>query len=206
MKNIKNIVFDLGGVIMNLDVPKTIEAFRELGIDNIVNDTGHTYQHSFFYELEIGKISEDEFLESLFNLSDQEPTNQQITAAWNTMILDMPKERIDFLNNLKTKYNLFLLSNTNSIHQKKYLDDFKEHYKTSFNKIFKKAYYSHEIGIRKPDAAVFNFILNDSSLKAEETLFVDDALSNIESAQNAGIQIYHLQNYNVFGVLDFLNK
>jgi HAD superfamily hydrolase (TIGR01509 family) len=206
MTNIKNIVFDLGGVIMNLDVPKTIKAFKELGINNIVNNTGHAYQHPFFYELEVGKISEDEFLESLFNLSDQEPTNQQITAAWNTMILDMPKERVDFLHNLKTKYNLFLLSNTNSIHQKKYLDDFKEDYKTSFNKIFNKAYYSHEIGIRKPDAAVFNFILNDSNLKAEETLFVDDALSNIEAAQNVDIQTYHVQNYNVLGVLDFLKK
>jgi putative hydrolase of the HAD superfamily len=206
MKNIKNIVFDLGGVIMNLDVPKTIEAFRELGIDNIVNDTGHAYQHSFFYELEVGDISADAFLESLFNLSDQEPTYQQITEAWNMMILDMPKERIDFLHNLKTKYNLFLLSNTNSIHQKKYLNEFKEDYQTSFNKIFKKAYYSHEIGIRKPDATVFNFILNDSNLRAEETLFVDDALSNIEAAQNAGIQTYHVENYNVFGVLDFLKK
>jgi HAD superfamily hydrolase (TIGR01509 family) len=206
MKKIKNIVFDLGGVIMNLDVPKTIEAFKELGIKNIVNDTGHTYQQSFFYELEVGKISEDTFLESLLNLSDKSPSYQEIKKAWNEMILDMPKDRIDFLNDLKTSYNIFLLSNTNSIHQKKYLDDFKDDYKTSFNKIFKKAYYSHEIGIRKPDVEVFNYILNDSNLKAEETLFMDDSFSNIEAAQKAGIETFHVKDYNTFDVLKLLNK
>lgn len=206
MKKVKNIILDLGGVIMSLDVPKTIKAFTELGIKNIVNNTGHAYQHSFFYELEEGKISEDTFLNSLRNLSDRKLDNLEIITAWNEMILDMPKERIDFLLNLKSKYNIFLLSNTNSIHQKKYLDEFKDYYQIEFNDIFKKAYYSHEIGIRKPDVEVFNFILNDSSLKAEETLFMDDAISNIESAQKAGIQTFHVQDYNIYDVFELLNK
>lgn len=206
MKHIKNIVFDLGGVIMNLDVPKTIEAFKALGIHNIVNSTGHAYQHSFFYEFEVGKISEDTFLNSLLNLSDKSPNHQEIKKAWNEMILDMPKNRITFLENLKPIYNLFLLSNTNSIHQKKYLDNFKEENQTSFTEIFKKAYYSHEIGIRKPNAAIFNFILKDSNLKATETLFIDDALSNIEAARKIGIQTFHVQDYNTMDVLKLLNK
>jgi putative hydrolase of the HAD superfamily len=206
MKNIKNIVLDLGGVIMSLDVPKTIEAFKELGINNIVNDTGHNYQYSFFYEFEIGKISEDTFLKSLRNLSEQSPKDTQIKEAWNQMILDMPKNRIDFIKNLKTDYTLFLLSNTNSIHQKKYLDEFQEDYKSSFNDIFKKAYYSHEIGIRKPDEEIFHFILKDSNLKAEETLFLDDSLSNIEGAQKVGISTFHVQDYNTADVLNILKK
>ena len=206
MKHIKNIVFDLGGVIMNLDVPKTIGAFKELGINNIVNKTGHNYQYSFFYEFEVGEISEDIFLESLLKLSDQTPNFYEIKEAWNEMILEMPKDRITFLESLKTTYNLFLLSNTNSIHQKKYLDECKKQHQVSFNKIFKKAYYSHEIGIRKPDAAVFNFILNDSNLKAEETLFIDDSLKNIEAAQKIGIQTFHVQNYNTMNVLKLLDK
>lgn len=204
MSNIKNIVFDLGGVIMNLDVPKTIDAFKTLGIKNIVNDTGHHYQYSFFYDFEIGKISENDFLESLFNLSDKSPSHQEIITAWNAMILDMPKERIDFLKNLGKNYSLFLLSNTNSIHQKEYLDAFKNSYKSSFNDLFKKAYYSHEIGIRKPDEAVFNFILEDSNLMASETLFVDDAISNIEGAQKVGIKTYHVQNYDTVNILKVL--
>ena len=204
MKKIKNIILDLGGVIMGLNVPKTIESFKKLGIHDIVNNTGHAYQYPFFYELEVGKISEDTFLESLRNLSEQKPSYQEIIKAWNEMILDMPKERVDFLYKLKDNYTIYLLSNTNSIHQKKYLDEFKDTYKISFNDLFKKAYYSHEIGIRKPNVEVFKYILNDSNLKAEETLFMDDALSNVEAAQEAGIQGFLVEDYNLFNVLDVL--
>lgn len=206
MSTIKNIVFDLGGVIMNLDVPKTIEAFKKLGIQNIVNETGYHYQYSFFYDFEIGKISEKYFLDSLLNLSEKSPSHQEIIQAWNAMILDMPKERIDFLTDLGKNYTLFLLSNTNSIHQKEYLDTFKNSYNSSFNDIFKKAYYSHEIGIRKPDEAIFNFILQDSNLIAAETLFVDDAISNIEGAKKVGIKTYHVQNYDTINILKVLNQ
>ena len=205
MNKIKNIVFDLGGVIMNLDVPKTIKAFKNLGIKNIVNDTGHHYQYSFFYDFEIGKISETDFIKSLCNLSDKSPTHQEIITAWNAMILDMPKERIDFLKDLGEKYSLFLLSNTNKIHQKEYLDTFKNSFDSKFNDLFKKAYYSHEIGVRKPDKAVFKFILEDSNLVAGETLFVDDALSNIEGAQKVGIKTYHVQNYDTKNILKLLH-
>ena len=206
MKKIKNIVFDLGGVIMNLDVPKTIEAFKALGIQNIVNETGHHYQYSFFYDFEIGKISENDFLESLFNLSDKSPNHLEIITAWNAMILDMPKERIDFLKELRKNYSLYLLSNTNKIHQKEYLDTFKNSFNSSFNDLFKKAYYSHEIGVRKPDEAIFKFILQDSNLVAEETLFVDDAISNIEGAKKVGIKTYHVQNYDTVNILKVLNQ
>lgn len=205
MKHIKNLVFDLGGVIMNLDVPKTILAFKELGIDNIVNDTGHHYQHSFFYEFEVGRISEASFLDSLSQLSVQSPSETAIKEAWNKMILEMPQDRIAFLESLQPNYNLFLLSNTNSIHQKKYLDAFKKEHQTSFNQLFKKAYYSHEIGIRKPDEVIFHYILKDSNLKAEETLFIDDSFSNLEGAQKAGIQTFHVQNYNTKEIIALLD-
>jgi HAD superfamily hydrolase (TIGR01509 family) len=201
MNKIKNIIFDLGGVIMNLDVPRTINAFDALGIKNIVNDTGHHYQYSFFYDFEIGQISEDTFLQSLSNISKKSNSFKEIKQAWNTMILDIPKDRIDFLQNLKEDYNLFLLSNTNSIHQKKYLTEFNEKYKFSLNTLFKKSYYSHEIGIRKPDLEVFNFVLKDSSLIAEETLFVDDSLINIKSAENSGMNTFHIKNYNIKSIL-----
>ncbi|UAM96775.1 HAD family phosphatase [Polaribacter litorisediminis] len=205
MKHIKNLVFDLGGVIMNLDVPKTILAFKELGIDNIVNDTGHQYQHSFFYNFEIGEISEAQFLKALKHLSNQSLHDEQIIHAWNKMILEMPQDRIAFLQSLHPNYNLFLLSNTNSIHQKKYLDAFKKEHQTSFNQLFKKAYYSHEIGIRKPDEAIFHYILKDSNLKAEETLFIDDSFSNLEGAQKSGIHTFHVQNYNTKDIVALLD-
>jgi putative hydrolase of the HAD superfamily len=201
MKKIKNIIFDLGGVIMNLDVPRTIKAFDEIGINNIVNDTGHNYQHSFFYDFEVGHISEDIFLQSLSNLSNQSNSYLEIKQAWNEMILDIPENRIDFIKSLKESYNLFLLSNTNSIHQIKYLNDFEDKYKYSFNNLFQKVYYSHEIGIRKPDEKVFQFILEDSRLIPEETIFVDDSLENINSADKFDINTFHIKNYNIKSIL-----
>lgn len=197
MKRIKNLVFDLGGVIMNLDVPKTIKEFEVLGIKNIVNETGHHYTESIFYDLEIGKVSEDEFLEKLKSLSSLNPTISQIRDAWNAMILDMPRERIEILIDLKKRYNIFLLSNTNSIHQLKFLTEVNEANDFIFNELFQKAYYSHEIGIRKPNVESFEFVLNDSNLNPSETLFLDDSLQNIDSAKSVGMEGCLILNGNL---------
>ena len=196
MDEIKNIVFDLGGVIMNLNVPKTILKFERLGITNIVNDTGHHYTDPIFYDFEIGKVSEFEFIEKLRKKSSLQPSYEEIRDAWNAMILDMPRERIDILLNLKKKHNIFLLSNTNSIHQKKFLSEVNEANNFSFNNLFEKAYYSHEVGIRKPDEEVFRFILENSEINAEETLFVDDSLDNIKAAQTLGIKPFYITANN----------
>lgn len=197
MSKVKNIVFDLGGVIMNLDVPKTIKALHKIGIEKIVNNTGHNYHHYFFYDFEVGDISEEQFLESLQKLSNKKLNFSEIKQAWNEMILNIPLDRINFLKDLKEEYNLFLLSNTNSIHQFKYLSEFNHKYGYSFNSLFQKAYYSHEIGLRKPDEKVFDFILKDSTLKASETLFIDDSLTNIKAAKKAGINTFHIVDYNI---------
>ena len=97
------------------------------------------------------------------------------------------------------------MSNTNSIHQKKYVDAFKKEHQTPFHQLFEKAYYSHEVGIRKPNEEIFQFILEDSNLKAAETLFIDDSFSNLEGAQKAGIQTFHVQNYNTKDILALLD-
>jgi glucose-1-phosphatase len=201
MKTIKNIIFDLGGVIMNLDVPKTIRALHKIGIEKIVNNTGHNYHHSFFYDFEVGAITEEQFLESLQKLSKKKLSFSEIKEAWNEMILDIPADRINFIKDLKKEYNVFLLSNTNGIHQLKYLSEFEEKYKYKFNSLFQRVYYSHEIGIRKPDRKVFQFILEDSRLIPEETLFVDDSLENINSAYKSDINTFHIKNYNIKSIL-----
>jgi HAD superfamily hydrolase (TIGR01509 family) len=196
MNKIKNIIFDLGGVIMNLDVPKTIIEFEKIGITNIVNNTGHHYTDPIFYDFEIGKVSEFEFIEKLKSISILDPSTNEVIEAWNAMILDMPSERIDILLNLKENYKIFLLSNTNSIHQKKFISEVNEENNISFNDLFQKAYYSFEVGIRKPDKEVFEFTLNESNLNPKETLFVDDSIDNIKAAQDIGIQTYHIDGKN----------
>lgn len=193
-KNIKNIIFDLGGVIMGLDVPKTIKEFEKIGITNIVNNTGHHYTDPIFYDFEIGKVSEFEFMEKLNSISRLNPSVTEVRDAWNAMILDMPCEKINILLNLRETYNIFLLSNTNSIHQEKFLREVNEVNNMSFNDLFVKAYYSHEVGIRKPNREVFEFVLNDSGLEPQETLFVDDSLENLRAASNIGIETFHIKD------------
>lgn len=199
---IKNIIFDLGGVIMNLDVPRTIKAFENIGITDFVNDTGHHYKNPVFYDFETGKVSESEFVEELANISANSLSGTQIREAWNAIILDMPIERIKFLLDLKKKYKIYLLSNTNSIHQEKFLRETNEANDFSFNELFEKAYYSHEIGIRKPNEEVFHFVLKDSKLNTDKTLFVDDSLQNINSAQKTGLRTFHIKNYNLLSLID----
>lgn len=195
-KNIKNIIFDLGGVIMGLDVPKTIREFERLGIKNVVNDTGHHYTDAVFYDLEIGKVTDVEFIEKMKTKSELNPSSEEIRKAWNAMILEMPREKIEVLFHLKENYNIFLLSNTNSIHKAKFIREVNGENNISFNDLFKKAYYSHEVGIRKPDKQVFEFVLNDSVLEPQETLFVDDSLENLKAAEDLGIKTYHVSGYN----------
>jgi len=197
MKNVKNIIFDLGGVIMNLDVPKTISALREIGVTDIVNNTGHHYKYSFFYDFEIGKITPQDFINELRNLSSENPSDAQLQNAWNAMIFDIPKDRVDFIKSLKPNYNIYLLSNTNAIHQKKFLDEFEKAQGFKFNTLFEKAYYSHEIKIRKPDEAIFTYVLKDSQLQAEASIFIDDSIDNIKAAEGLGLQTFHIKDYNL---------
>jgi len=205
MNKIKNIVFDLGGVIMNLNVPRTILEFERIGIKNIVNDTGHYYTDPIFYNFEIGKVSESDFIDRLSSISYLNPSKNEIKEAWNAMILDIPKERIEILVNFKKKYKIYLLSNTNSIHQKKFITEVNEKNNISFNELFQKAYYSHEIGFRKPNAEAFEFIIKDSEMNPSETLFVDDSIDNIKTAKIIGINTYHIEGNNSIEKL-FLNN
>ena len=204
VSKIKNIIFDLGGVIMNLAIHNTIKAFEELGIKNIVDKAGHYYKYPVFYDLEIGEISDIEFIRQLQELSTQNVPHERIKQAWNAMILDMPKDRIDFILNLKNGYRVFLLSNTNSIHKEKFELAFNEQNSFLFTELFEKIYYSHEVGMRKPDEKIFHFVLEDSKLEPQETLFIDDSIQNINTAKRLGIRIFHLQNESLLADLDII--
>jgi putative hydrolase of the HAD superfamily len=177
---IKNIIFDLGGVVLNLDQEKTLRAFKRLG----ANLEELNLENSIFLDFETGKVDEDYFLQSIFTLLKGNASKEQITQAWNSMLLELPAHRVEIIKQLKSKYRLFLLSNTNIIHIKAV---FEEHGKTIFEELFEKIYLSHEIGIRKPDVACYEYVLRDANLKGSETVFVDDNRMNIKGAESAGI-------------------
>jgi len=199
MVNIKNIIFDLGGVIMDIDVKQTMRAFSRLGIGNIEDYFGHGFAASFFSDHEAGRISDEEFLEEIKMLLTEESgdvaievSDEAVIDAWNALLLEFPPERISLLKEIKSRYRLFLFSNTNAIHY----DKFREMYRNSFSgeleDLFEKAYFSHSMGHRKPDTTGFELIIRENALDPKQTLFVDDAFINVEGALKTGLKGLYL--------------
>ena len=191
MKKIKYIIFDLGGVILNIDYSLTIKSLINLGVKNAGLLYSKKSQAEIFNKLEIGEISEKKFLQEIGKKTNG-AEEKHIKRAWNSMILDLPKSRMSILKKLKKNYTLFLLSNTNSIHIKKIQKQLGEEQYKSFLELFEKIYYSHEIGMRKPDPNIFKFIINENDLIEEEVLLVDDSIQHIESANNLKLSTYHI--------------
>ncbi|MGC8751109.1 HAD family hydrolase [Hydrotalea sp.] len=193
MKKVHNIIFDLGGVFINLDFQKTTQAFQQLGIQNFQHFFSQNHSNELFIALETGKITPNEFFESLRKTTGINADNQTITEAWNAMLLNFPPERIEWLNKINKQYPVYLFSNTNIIHYNSFMQLFQRDIgMQNFNEQFVKAYYSHEMGMRKPDVDGFEYILQQNNLKPEETLFIDDTLANINTANALGFQTIHL--------------
>ncbi|GAA4300987.1 HAD family phosphatase [Nibribacter koreensis] len=191
--SIKNIIFDLGGVIINLDYAKSTDALRAFSKANDQVAFSQKAQSELFDQYEMGQISSEAFRQMLRQEYNMEATDAQIDEAWNAMLLDIPAERIELLRELGKKYKLFLLSNTNAIHMLAFNEIIAQSFQMpSLDSLFDQVYYSHLVGKRKPDAAVFEQILAENGLKREETLFIDDSIQHIESAQKLGIQTLHL--------------
>lgn len=186
-KRIKNIILDLGVVIINIDSDRTVQAMKSLGFENFEKSYTLFKQIDLFDKLEKGQITPDEFRSRLREHINKDVSNESIDSAWNAMLLDFPKQRIDFIQKLGEKYNLFLLSNTNEIHYQKYSKDFKSVFGFEFNSLFKKAYYSHQVGKRKPEPAIYEYLISDSGIHPHESLFVDDLEVNLKAAQEKGI-------------------
>ena len=193
MATYENIIFDLGGVLLNIDYHKTSKAFENFGIHNFDELFSQFKANELFERLETGNISEEDFYTSIQQYSNLSLTINEIKTAWNAMLLNFRVDSIKFLNTISSKYNLYLLSNTNSIHHKAFIEIYKKEVgEPSIDSYFKKSYYSHLIGKRKPHLETYRFVLNDSNLKAGETLFIDDSINNIEAAKETGLKTHHL--------------
>jgi len=152
-------------------------------------------QQNIFNSFEKGEVTSKEFIEYIKKKVRLKISDKQIIDSWNAMLLDLPQHRFDFIQSINKKYNIYLLSNTNSIHisEFKKIIDKNIGYK-KFIKSFKKVYLSSEIGLRKPDKKCFNCVLNENNLLADETLFIDDSIQHINGAKQVGLKTYHLLN------------
>jgi len=193
MPEIKNIIFDLGGVLMNIDYDRTTSAFLKLGVTDFKEMYSQVSANKVFEKFETGHISEDHFYDHMANKGSKPLNPLQVRDAWNAMILDFRLESFQFLKTLKTKYNLYLLSNTNVIHKSAFEKIYiQQTGLTSIDIFFTKTYYSHILGLRKPNSNIFEFVLEDAGLVPEETLFIDDSSGNVITAKKSGIKTHLL--------------
>jgi glucose-1-phosphatase len=204
MTKIKNLIFDLGNVIIDLDMERTFAQLRHyLGADYGAA-LKNLFDKDVFIEYEIGNISETEFLHHLRAVADMPVGIGQLRDAWNALLLDIPFQRLEMLERLKQKYQVFLLSNTNDSH----LYYVHGYLKTVYGienfeeRFFHRPYYSHLLGLRKPNRDIYEFVLKDAQLNPAETMFFDDMLVNVKGAQSVGIQaILHRAGMEIVDVL-----
>lgn len=192
---IKNIILDWGGVITDLHFDRAKIAFKQIGTDIFDENVPHDADNELFTSFETGRISAAEFRSRIRNHTAMKLTDDQIDKAWCSVLGDLPADRWLLLEQLNKYYHTFLLSNTNEIHRNYYYKFLNGIYGTrGFSQLFKKTYFSFELGMRKPDAEIYSYVLQDSQLDPGETLFIDDFIENIETASQLGIQTIHLKH------------
>jgi putative hydrolase of the HAD superfamily len=189
----KALILDFGGVLLNIDYEAPIREFKKLGIENFRELFTQASQSDLFDEFEKGKISNEKFLEEMKILSGKNISHEEIEHAWNSILLDFPEEKMKLLEKLKHGYNLFLLSNTNEIHIRHFENAMNEKFgENYFHSHFEKIYFSSRMGMRKPDTEIFEFVLKENGLVAEETIFIDDSIQHVMGAKKTGINALHL--------------
>jgi len=194
LKGIRNIVLDLGGVILDLDVNKSIELLSALGLPGEENLDIIFSKYPFFLKFETGRVSPDEFIDSLSTQLGDHTPKEKIIEAWNAMILGFQPDTLKLLSGLSKEYRMFLLSNTNALHEVYYNDILHmKHGIPNLTDIFEKVYYSHDVNMRKPDHEIFQHVLVDSQLNAGETLYIDDTEVHVKAAGELGMHAYHLR-------------
>ena len=194
IKGIKHIIFDLGGVILNIDYKLTEQAFIEAGITNFPELYSQLRQTDLFDKFEIGAMPAAEFVSELQKAAPSPISKMQVLDAWNAMILEYPLRRLQILQQLRLYYDLFLLSNTNEVHEATFNNVLmRNHGIPNIGVFFDKIYLSHRVGMRKPMPEIFMRVLDENGLKPEETLFIDDSPQHIAAAEALGIQTIYLE-------------
>lgn len=197
MSAYKNLIFDLGNVIVDIDFSKVVAEFQKISDTNFSELLSYQQQHQLFDLFEVGKISARQLRDELKKFLKHNVTDEQIDFAWNSIITGYPEEKFSLLADLKKRYKTFALSNTNEIHVGTMDEALKEKFGADGMKdFFSGIYYSNQIGMRKPDKEIFEFVLKKENLKPQYTFFVDDKTENVEAAKRLGIQAFHLAERN----------
>jgi len=187
-QNVKNVILDLGGVLVDIEPSNTVEAFKRIMQPDIYESINWEDATEALCSMEVGKWDKSQFFGYFKKICKPSVIEEEIIDAWNAMVLEFPHERVEMVKSLAQKYNLFLLSNTNEIHISCFEQDFKNRYHIHLPDLFSKVFYSSEIGFRKPHAESFHYVLNHAGIIAEETVMVDDREDNCRMAESIGMQ------------------
>ena len=190
-KNIKNIVFDLGGVLIDLDFKSAINGLQKAGFANVKEQLQAFDREGIFQKFEVGEISADEFRAAIWENAIVTLTDTEINNLWNLMLLEIPREKLELILDLRSKYMVYLLSNTNSIHWDYVCKNAFNYRGFRVNDYFEETFLSFEMHLAKPDKAIYKKMLNDANLLPEETLFIDDSEANCKAAAEVGIHAHH---------------
>ena len=190
LKGIKTLVIDFGGVLIDLDRPRCVDAFAGLGLPDVESMLDVCHQHGFFRLHEQGLLTDEEFRAKIHRRIPRPVTDEQIDAAWNSFLVGIPAYKLDFLLELRRRYTVYLLSNTNGIHWQWALEHAFNYRGHRVEDFFDRIFLSYEMKLVKPDAEIFRRVIAETGLTPAETLFIDDAESNCLTAQSLGIHTY----------------
>lgn len=205
MARIKNIVFDFGGVLLDLDQNASFKAFSDLLGEEITQENAIEKMGTFLLDFERGDITNETFIWKIQHLRQGNLEPLKIIRAYNAMLLGIREEIFSFLTQVSKKYNIYILSNTNAIHLQYVRSAILErhHNRTDWDELFTKTYYSHEVGMRKPDREIYDYLINDAEINPNETLFIDDTMENVTMAMECGWHaIHHKTNLPIEDKLD----
>ena len=190
-KKIRNIVFDLGGVLVDLDFKAAINGLQQAGFTNVKEQLLAFDRNGIFQKFELGEITTDEFRTAIRENSTVTLTDEEVDNLWNLMLLEIPREKLELILELRGKYMVYLLSNTNSIHWDYVCKNAFNYRGFRVEDYFEETFLSYEMHLAKPNKAIFEKVLNDANLVAKETLFIDDSEANCKAAQEVGIHAHH---------------
>ena len=190
-KKIRNIVFDLGGVLVDLDFKAAINGLQKAGFANVKEQLQAFDCEGIFQKFELGEMTADEFRSAIRENSTVSLTDEEVDGLWNAMLLEVPREKLELILHLRSKYMVYLLSNTNSIHWDYVCKNAFNYRGFRVNDYFEETFLSYEMHLAKPDKAIFEKVLEEANLLPEETLFIDDSEANCKAASELGIHTHH---------------
>jgi len=202
-QNFKNILFDLGGVILDINVQATLKQFYEMGFPAELMQYPESMSTDVFFKYQTGKLDTVGFRNAIRKIAGVDMSDEAFDRAWNAMLVRIPEERTELIQRLSERYGLYMLSNTSPLHVKVFEPMYQQAAGVSMHQVFNKIYYSHEIGWHKPDDEAWEYVIKDSGIRPEETLFLDDNIHNIKASQGLGFQAIHIHERTTLTSLGF---